>query len=177
MKHEEGNSVNNSLPKRCRGSRAPWFFVVFCAMLMWVAGMAIAQSPASNVDQVSAQVGAVHDQLRAGSDLTFKMELNKPLPEGARFDVRLSPVATDEEISVSSGQAADKGRTEFILKTKLPDKAVPGDWHIKVVWLFLPGASWTNNTLATNADFRFHVGGPAIDIPTKATATLLDDPK
>jgi hypothetical protein len=137
----------------------------------------IAQSQSSNVNQVSAQVGAIHDQLRPGSDLTFKMKLNKPLPEGGRFEVRLSPVAADEEIPVSSGQAVDKERTEFVLKTKLPDKAVPGDWHIKIVWLFLPGASWTNNTLATNADFRFHVEGPAIDIPTKATATLLDNPK
>jgi hypothetical protein len=136
-----------------------------------------AQSQSSNVNQVSAQVGAAQDQLRAGSDLTFKMKLNKPLPEGGRFDVRLSPVAADEEISVSSGQAANKERTEFVLKTKLPDKAIPGDWHIKIVWLFLPGASWTNNTLATNPDFRFHVEGPPIEIPTKATATLLVNPR
>lgn len=112
--------------------------------------------------------------LHGGSDLIFTITLNEPLPEGARFDVRLSPISTDQEISVSSGEPTNKKRTEFILKTRLPEKAVAGEWHIKVVWLFLAGTSWTNNTLATNADFRLTVAGPKVDIPTKATATLVN---
>ncbi|MGA7157870.1 MAG: hypothetical protein WBY53_13530 [Acidobacteriaceae bacterium] len=123
----------------------------------------------------TTQLEAAGDHLRGGSDLVFRMKLNEALPEGARFDVRLSPVGVDQEIAVQSGEPANKERTEFILKTKLPERAVPGEWHIKVVWLFLPGASWTNNTLTTNADFRFLVEGPKFEVPTKATVTLVDD--
>jgi hypothetical protein len=123
----------------------------------------------------STQVDAAGEHLRGGGDLVFRMKLNEALPEGARFDVRLSPVGVDQEIAVQSGEPANKERTEFILRTKLPERAVPGEWHIKVVWLFLPGASWTNNTLASNADFRFVVEGPKVEVPTKATATLVDD--
>jgi hypothetical protein len=137
--------------------------------------ISIAQAQAPDVNLTSAHVEIPNDHFHGGSDLTFKIELNEPLPEGARFDVRLSPVGVDQEIPVSSGEPANKERTEFILKTKLPEKAAPGEWHIKVVWLFLPGASWTSNTLATNADFRFVVEGPKIEIPTKATATLVSD--
>jgi hypothetical protein len=124
---------------------------------------------------VSTQPGAPDGHLRGGGDLVFKMKLNEPLPEGARFDVRLSPVGADQEIPVQSGEPTNKERTEFTLRTKLPDRAIPGEWHIKVVYLFLAGASWTNNTLATNADFRFVVDGPKFEIPTQATATLASD--
>jgi hypothetical protein len=123
----------------------------------------------------TSSIEVAHDHLRGGSDLVFKMKLNEPLPEGARFDVRLSPVDADQEITVSSGEPENKERTEFVLKTKLPEKAISGEWHIKIVYLFLPGTSWTNNTLATNPDFRFTVEGPKLEIPTKATATLVSD--
>ena len=142
--------------------------------LLLVCGMPIvsfAQSQAA----VSTQSGAPDGHLRGGGDLAFKMKLNEPLPEGARFDVRLSPVGVDQEVAVQSGEPTNKERTEFTLRTKLPEGAVPGEWHIKVVYLFLAGASWTNNTLATNADFRFVVEGPKFEIPTKATGTLVDD--
>jgi hypothetical protein len=133
--------------------------------------MTFAQSQAA----ASAQLQPPNDHLRGGGDLVFKMKLNEPLPEGARFDVRLSPVGVDQEVAVQSGEPTNKERTEFTLRTKLPEAAVPGEWHIKVVYLFLAGASWTNNTLATNADFKFVVEGPKFEIPTKATATLVDD--
>ena len=101
------------------------------------------------------------------------MMLNQPLPDGANFSVRLSPSTTDQELPVGSGDPINKDRTEFLLKAKLPQKLVPGEWHIKVVWLFLPGTSWTSSTLSTNPDFKFFVDGPKIDIPTQATATLV----
>jgi hypothetical protein len=133
--------------------------------------------PIAAVSQITpsaaAKMEASPDHIHGGSDLTFKVKLNEPLPEGARFDVRLSPIALDQELSVSSAEPANKERTEFILKTKLPDKPIPGEWHIKVVWLFLSGASWTNNTLSTNQDFKFVVDGPKVEIPTTAKATLL----
>jgi len=122
----------------------------------------------------SAQV-EVPAHIRGGSDLIFKIKLNEAIPEEARFDVRLSPVTADQEITVSSGDPANRERTEFFLKARLPEKAVPGEWHIKIVYLFLAGTSWTNNTLATNPDFRFVVEGPKVEIPTKATASLVND--
>ena len=138
---------------------------------MAILAPASAQTP--NANHASAQLETAQDHFHGGSEVSFKMTLNEPLPEGARFDVRLSPRAVDQELSVSSGEPSNKERTEFILKTKLPEKAVPGEWRIKVVWLFLAGASWTSNSLATNPDFKFVVEGPEVKIPTKATATLV----
>jgi hypothetical protein len=121
-----------------------------------------------------ALANIVTDQARfhPGDELTFRMILNEPLPQGAHFDVRLSPIKADQEIDVPSGEPINKERTEFRLHTKLPDGALAGEWHIKIVWLFLAGASWTNNTLSTN-DMQFNVEGRKIDIPTKATATIV----
>jgi hypothetical protein len=147
------------------------YTLVVCTMSI----VASAQTQSPQATQASAQMEAAQGELRAGSDLVFKMKLNQPLPEGARFEVRLSPTEVDQEISVPSGEPTNKERTEFLLKTKLPEKAVPGQWHIKTVWLFLGGTAWTNNTLATNPDFRFIVEGPKFEIPTKATATLVKD--
>jgi hypothetical protein len=133
---------------------------------------AVAQSPAEN--HATVQMQSVPTRFHAGDTVKFKMTLNDPLPEGAYFNVRLSPTSVDQEIPVSSGAPTNRERTEFTLSVKLPDKVVPGEWRIKVVWLFLPGASWTSNTLATNPNFKFVVEGPKVDVPTQATATLVD---
>jgi hypothetical protein len=120
----------------------------------------------------SAEIQSDVAHIRPGSDLTFKMVLDDPLPEGARFDVRLSPVAVNQQMTVSSAEPANKERTEFILHAKLPEGALPGEWHISTVYLFLAGSSWTGSTLATN-DMRFVVEGPKVEIPTKGTATII----
>ena len=138
--------------------------------LLFVFAMPV-MTPAQNQPSPSAQIEVAHEHLRGGSDLIFKMKLNEALSEGARFDVRLSPVTADQEITVSSGDPANRERTEFILKTRLPEKVVPGEWHIKIVYLFLAGTSWTSNTLATNPDFRFMVEGAKVDI---GLAPILD---
>ncbi len=149
-----------------RNSRA--LLTVTLAFLLCLSPSAIAQQD----KQASAQMVTDQVHFHPGSELTFKMILNEPLPEGANFNVRLSPVKTDQEIAVSSGEATNKERTEFILHTKLPDAAIAGEWHIKIVYLFLAGTGWTNNTLSTN-DMQFIVEGPKIEIPTKATATIV----
>ncbi len=123
--------------------------------------------------QASVVLNDSADHFRGGDEVTFKMVLNQPPPEGANFSMRLSPTTADQELPVDSGDPINKDRTEFLLKARLPQKLVPGEWHIKVVWLFLPGTSWTSSTLSTNQDFKFFVDGPKIDIPTKATATLV----
>jgi hypothetical protein len=147
----------------------------YCSSLALVLAFLLGLSTSAiGQDNTQASARMVTDQthFHPGSDLTFKMTLNEPLPEGAHFNVRLSPIKADQQIDVSSGEPTNKERTEFILHTKLPDGSVAGEWHIKVVWLFLAGAGWTNNTLSTN-DMQFVVEGPKIEIPTKATATIV----
>ena len=143
--------------------------------LLAVATTMPSRAQTANTPQAAAELKAGGDHFRGGDEVIFKMVLNNPLPEGANFNVRLSPIATDQELPVGSGDPINKDRTEFLLKAKLPEKVVPGEWRIRVVWLFLPGTSWTTSTLATNPDFKFFVEGPKIDIPTKATATLVPD--
>ncbi len=140
---------------------------VFCLPLV---GQNISQAPAS----ASAQLGDERSHLHAGDELTFKVRLNEPLPKEAHFDVHLSPLGVNQDVSLTSGEPANEQRTEFLLHTKLPQAAFPGEWHIQVVWLFLPGSSWTTNQLKM-ADLRFTVEGRKFEIPTSATATLLND--
>jgi hypothetical protein len=53
----------------------------------------------------------------------------------------------------------------------LPEGALPGDWQINVIYLFLPGSGWTHTTIAPN-DLKFVVEGKPYSIPTKAEVTL-----
>jgi hypothetical protein len=107
----------------------------------------------------------------AGGPISFTVKLNEPLPKGARFDFRISPVTADEEINLGSGEPIGDTTTEFRVSGKLPEGALPGEWHISVIYLFLPGASWTRNTIAPN-DLRFKVEGKPYSIPTKAAVTV-----
>jgi len=109
--------------------------------------------------------------LFAGGPVAFTVKLNEPMPKGAHFDLRISPVAADEEISLGSGEAVNGSDTEFRVSGKLPEAALPGEWHVSVIYLFLPGAGWTHNTISPN-DLRFKVEGTAYPIPTKATVTV-----
>jgi hypothetical protein len=133
---------------------------------------ALGQVEVTEANHGSAQLDANHGHFHGGSDLAFKIKLDNPLPPGARFDVRLSPVGVNQEISVSSAEPANKDRTEFLLHAKLPEGALAGEWHIALIWLFLPGTSWTSSQISTN-DLRFFVEGPKIDLPTRGTATLV----
>jgi hypothetical protein len=111
------------------------------------------------------------DPIRAGGSITLKVKLNEPLPKGARFDLRISPVNADEEINLGGGETVDDSQTDFRVSGKLPDGALPGEWHISVIYFFLPGAGWTHSTIANN-DLRFHVEGKPYAIPTKAEVSI-----
>lgn len=135
------------------------------------------QNPAPDAEHAMAKVEGANDHFHGGSELTFKMRLNAPLPEGAYFRVQLSPVGLDQQIAIASAEPTNKDRTEFKLTTKLPEKITPGEWHIRVVWLFLAGVSQTSSTITTDPDFRFFIEGPKVEIPSSATATLARDPQ
>jgi hypothetical protein len=139
------------------------FALFLCAFVL---SPAFAQAP----DKASAQLVTSTPHFHGGDEVSFKMKLNEPLPEGARFDVRVSPTGLTQDLTVSSQEATDKDRKEFMLKFKLPEHARGGEWHIATVYLFLPGASWTNSTIATN--MTFVVDGPDSPLPTSATATI-----
>jgi len=113
------------------------------------------------------QAGPLH----GGDTVTFNVKLNEPLPKGAHFDFRVSPVSADQEITLGSVEPIKGSETDFRVTGKLPEAAVPGEWHISVIYLFLPGAGWTHNTIAPN-DLRFRVEGQPYPIPTKAEVTL-----
>jgi hypothetical protein len=138
--------------------------VVLLAVVLGVVGLASAQDKAAVQTETS---GAFHP----GSQIVFKVKLNEPLPKGAHFDFRISPVSIDQEISLGSGEAVDDKQTEFRLTGKLPEGALPGDWHISVIWLFLPGTGWTHNQISPN-DLRFKVEGKPYAVPTKAEVAV-----
>jgi hypothetical protein len=102
-----------------------------------------------------------------GAPIVFNLKLNEPLPKDARFDLRISPVAADEEVPLGAGEPVDATRKLFRVTGKVPDGAIPGEWHVSVIYLFLPGSGWTHSTIAPN-DLRFEVGGKPYSIPTKA---------
>jgi hypothetical protein len=140
--------------------------VLFVLLTFVVA--AIAQEP----NKAAAQLITDTPHFHGGDEVSFTMKLNEPLPEGARFDVRLSPVSLNQEMTVSSQEPSDKDRKEFLLKFKLPDHARGGEWHILTVYLFLPDVSWTGSTIATN-EMKFVVDGPNGPLPSNGAATIV----
>ena len=106
-----------------------------------------------------------------GDQIVFNIKLNESLPKGAHFDFRISPVSADEEIPLGTGEAVNGSDKEFRITTKLPEGALPGEWHISVIYLFLPGAGWTHQTIAPN-DLKFEIEGKSYGIPTKADVSV-----
>jgi hypothetical protein len=138
--------------------------IVLLAILLSAVSLSFSQDKAAVQTQAS---GPFHP----GSPIVFTLKLNEPLPKGAHFDLRISPASANQEISLGSGQAVDEKQTEFRVAGTLPEGALPGDWHISVIWLFLPGSGWTSNQIAPN-DLRFKVEGKPYPIPTKAEVTV-----
>jgi hypothetical protein len=62
---------------------------VLLAVVLGVVGLASAQDKAAVQTETS---GAFHP----GGQVVFKVKLNEPLPKGARFDFRISPVSADQ---------------------------------------------------------------------------------
>lgn len=139
------------------------------AVLFWVGGSAQAQDKAALKMEHAAAV-------KADGPIVLNIKLNAPLPPEARFDLRISPIATDEEVALGMGEAIDATRQTFRLKGTVPKGALPGEWHVSVIYLFLPGSSWTHTTIAPN-DLKFQVEGTPYSLPTKADITLANGEK
>jgi len=137
--------------------------VVIAALMLTGLSAAQATSASAKMDSTVP--------LKPGSKFTVNIQLNEPLPPGAYFQVRFSPIKHDSELPVNSGEPATSDRKSFKIPVQLPETAMGGKWHIQVIYLFLAGASWTGNTIATN-DLTFDVAGPEYPIPTKADASI-----
>lgn len=166
MRHKCSVGIKKAEPgsRGKRGSDGMKYAVVLLAVVLGMVGLGSAQDKAAVLTETS---GVFHP----GSQIVFKVKLNEPLPKGAHFDLRISPISADQEIDLGSGEAVDEKQTEFRLTGKLPEGALPGDWHISVIWLFLPGTGWTHNQISPN-DLRFKVEGKPYALPTKAEVAV-----
>jgi hypothetical protein len=108
---------------------------------------------------------------RQGEPIAFNVRLNEALPKDASLSFRISPVSTDEEVILGTVQPVRGSDSEFRVSGALPESAFPGEWHIKVIYLFLAGSGWTTHTIAPN-DLRFQVEGKTYPIPTQADVTI-----
>ncbi len=106
---------------------------------------------------------------KPGDTIVFKVKLNEPLPKEARFTLRISPITFDEDVASNSIETVDQ--RVFRVSVTLPENAMPGEWHIKVINLYLPGSGWTQNTITPN-DLKFNVEGKSYKIPTEANVTI-----
>jgi hypothetical protein len=107
-----------------------------------------------------------------GDPITFTLKLNAPMPKDAYLDLRISPVTgEDQQVNLGSGEPVDATRSEYRVKGTIPAGALPGEWHINIIYLFLSGTGWTNNTIRPN-DVRFRVQSEPYTIPTTADVTV-----
>ncbi len=122
-------------------------------------------------DRAAVQVDNSNTRFHPGDPIAFRVKLNAPLPEGAYFQVRVSPRKADQQVSFSSAEPIDASRTTFVVRGTLPIGALPGEWRISVIYLFLSGTSWTGNTIQPNP-VMFVVEGKDFSIPTTAEVTV-----
>jgi hypothetical protein len=109
-------------------------------------------------------------EINAGGSVSLHVNVDHPLPEGATIRVEVSPQSATQWIALSTAEPADRGRTSFTLKGKLPENAVPGTWIVRNVWLFLPGSNQGQSLAQNNASFQ--VKGKQFPIPSKAEVTV-----
>lgn len=123
---------------------------------------------------VHAQQAAVDvpvaGQVEAGGSISIHIKFDKALPEGASVRVEVSPEATTQWIALSTGDPDNPSRTAFTVKGKLPENAVPGNWTLRNVWLFLPGSIQGLSLGHNNATFE--VKGKEFPIPSKAEVAI-----
>lgn len=133
--------------------------------------LAFAGGPLMAAQDKAAVEVAKPGPFHPGETVTFSIKLNAPMPKGAHFAFRISPVSADEEIDLGSGQPIGGSDTDFRISWTVPDGALPGEWHIQVIYFFLAGASWTGRTLTAN-DLRFQIEGKPFAIPTQAEVSI-----
>ena len=119
-------------------------------------------------ERAAVQIDNPNTHFHPGDSIAFQVKLNEPLPEGASFWLRISPSKVTRLISLRSDEPEDTGRTSFVVRGSLPKDAVPGEWGINVICLFLPGTEWTSNTIQPKTPVKFVVERKEFAIPTMA---------
>jgi len=128
---------------------------------------------AASQDRAAIQVDNPNTHFHPGDPIAFQVKLNEPLPEGAYFRIRISPTKVNQLIDLASDKPEDTGRTLFLIRGFLPKEAVPGEWGINVIYLFLSGTWWTTNTIQPTTPVKFIVEGKEFGIPTAAQITVM----
>ena len=134
---------------------------LFLTLVLLCGAVAVGQ------ERAAVQMEGPNTHFHPGDPIALQVKLNQPLPEGGYFHIRISPTKADQEVTLQSGNPEDASRTLFVVRGSLPKEAVPGEWHIKVIYLFLQGTSWTSNTIQPNP-LKFVVDGKEFAIPTTA---------
>jgi len=137
------------------------------ARLVLLVSLVLAAALALQAQQTKLEVPS---SIEAGGPISLHLNFDKPLPDGANVRVEVSPQTTTQWIAMSTAEADNVERTSFTLKDKLPETAVPGDWTVRNVWLFLPG-SVQGQALGHNSG-AFRVKDKDFPIPTKAEITV-----
>lgn len=109
-------------------------------------------------------------QFEAGGPITLHLKLDKPLPEGASVRIEVSPRSVNQWIALYAGEPENPSRTTFKITGKLPENAVPGEWTVRNVWLFL--ASSNQGQSLSHNQAAFEVKGRPFPIPTGAEITV-----
>ena len=119
-------------------------------------------------ERAAVQMDNPNARFHPGDRIAFQVKLNEPLPNGADFQIRISPTKGNREIALASDKPEDTTRTLFVVRGSLPKEAVPGEWGINVIYLFLPGTGWTSNTIQPTIPIKFVVEGKEYAIRTTA---------
>lgn len=138
-------------------------FVTTTCNILFLAAVSLASAAQDKAAVQAEKPGP----FKAGGPIVFTVKLNEPLPKGAHFDLRISPISVDQQVPLGTGEPVEGSDQVFRVVSKLPENALPGDWHIAVIWLFLPGSGWTTSRVTPN-DLRFQVEGKPYPLPTTA---------
>jgi hypothetical protein len=141
--------------------------IVNFARPVLIVGLILAAVSALQAQQTKLEVPT---SIEAGGPISLHLNFDKPLPDGATVSIEVSPQTTTQWIAISTGEAENTERPSFTLKGKLPETAVPGDWTVRNVWLFLPGSVQGQALGHNNTTFR--VKAKDFPIPTKAEITV-----
>jgi hypothetical protein len=119
-------------------------------------------------ERAAVQMDNPNTRFHPGDPIAFQVKLNEPLPNGADFQIRISPMKGNREIALASDKPEDTTRMLFVVRGSLPKEAVSGEWGINVIYLFLPGTGWTSSTIQPTVPVKFVVEGKEFAIPTTA---------
>lgn len=146
---------------------------VVVAVALTLSASIVPLAAAQNNNQAEAKFTSDDIHFHPGSEIAIRVTLNDPLPQDAHLTANFSHQQPYQAVSGQSGESADKDRREFVITTKLPDNALPGQWKVDSISLTIEKPVTASQYLGMNAQPMFIVDGKEQKLPTTATATIL----